>query len=330
MKCNGRDCLALLFAVFAILPRVKSSQLRGEAPQISSSGGQLHKRENVSHTSASFLQFERVNVSQTSGINTTIPNKLLLNYKESMGTLLAYRAMDEKATEHGALLLPAISKMMDMMDGAEVVFADDKQCRDYIERAHSKALARFFDEQATGMYKSDICRFAMLYEEGGYYFDNEMDLMKDVRKMDLKGASFVSVTEFPWHGRVKYIAQAFVAAAPRHPVVRLILDTFLEVYHRRLRWEGGPLDVYGPKVAGDALMKWLNVKHFKKLTGLYTYTPPGGQERRAYFFKETNMIEEYNLADRTRPGKCCCNFFFADEDKPLAWAHTPGASEVEC
>jgi hypothetical protein len=263
-----------------------------------------------------------------------IPDKILLNYKTSIGTLLYHAAVDEETKVHGTELLPAISRMMKKIPNAQLIFGDDKLCRAYIVRAHSEELAAFFDRQKKGMYKSDLCRFAMLYEEGGYYFDNDVEMLEDVRKMDFQGASFASVTEFPWHGTVRFLHEAFVAATPRHPAVKLTLDLFLQFYRKSLQpgWHDGPLGVYGPEVAGRAMMKWLNLKgEFKQTMGMTAYTPPGHPERRAYFLKETNLIKEYQLPDRTAPGKCCCNFFFADQNKPLAWAHARGAkNSKEC
>lgn len=344
MKCVRSQSPLLLLAVFSILQRVSSSHFRGVA---SSADAELHQKVNVSQVldsgisdqdaSAAELAIERwLDSYELDDVpaGAVIPDKVLLNYKTSIGTLLYHAAVDEKTQVHGTELLPAMSRIMKSMPNAQLIFGDDKLCRSYIVRTHSEELASFFDRQKKGMYKSDLCRFAMLYEEGGYYFDNDLEMLLDVRKMDFQGASFASVTEFPWHGKVRFLHQAFAAATPRHPAVKLMLDLFLQFYRRSLQpgWHDGPLGVYGPEVAGRALMRWLSLKgEFKQNTGMTAYTPPGHRERRAYFLKETNMIKEYQLPDRTAPGKCCCNFFFADQHKPLAWAHARGAkNSKEC
>eukprot|EP00930_Biecheleria_cincta_P095990 TRINITY_DN87875_c0_g1_i1.p1 TRINITY_DN87875_c0_g1~~TRINITY_DN87875_c0_g1_i1.p1 ORF type:complete len:355 (+),score=73.36 TRINITY_DN87875_c0_g1_i1:43-1107(+) len=347
MKCAVSQGLLLLFlAVFSIVPIVSSSHFRGVAFQTAPSDAKLLQRVNVSQIIA-LEEVDRASSDHDFSVaakvavekwlesyeldevpaGAKIPDKVLLNYKTSIGTLLYHAAVDEKSLEHGTELLPPISRMMKSMPNAQLIFADDKQCRAYIARTHSEELATFFDRQTRGMYKSDLCRFAMLYEEGGYYFDNDVEVLADLRSMDIQNASFVSVTEFPWHGKVTFLHEAFVAATPRHPAVKLMLDLFLQFYHLSLKpgWHDGRLGVYGPEVAGIALMRWLNLGgEFKQLTGLTAYTPPGRPERRAYLFKETNQIKKYQLPDRTAPGKCCCNFFFADQHNPLAWAHARG------
>merc|ERR1712048_1055509 len=63
---------------------------------------------------------------------------------------------------------------------AEVVYYDDYHCRDVIRRVHSEEMARYFDTESYGAYKSDVCRYAMLYELGGYYFDNDIEMMGNI------------------------------------------------------------------------------------------------------------------------------------------------------
>eukprot|EP00440_Ansanella_granifera_P073531 gb/GFBE01079791.1/.p1 GENE.gb/GFBE01079791.1/~~gb/GFBE01079791.1/.p1 ORF type:complete len:176 (+),score=34.40 gb/GFBE01079791.1/:1-528(+) len=167
---------------------------------------------------------------------------------------------------------------------------------------------------------------AMLYELGGYYFDNDVDVMLDVRMLDFHGASFVSVInagmeEFGQKPSPKTrVHQAFIATVPRHPVSMMSLEEHLKAY------EAGQ-HPFGPEMVGRALLRWLNAAELQQ--GLMT-SHFAGSERRAYLYQETRYLEKHNLPDRTDPSKCCCNFHFEDDAAAIAWAHAPGTSGKEC
>jgi len=158
MKSAGsQGLLLLLLAGFSVLPRVSSSHFRGVA---FSADAELHQKENVSQVLDRWSSDHNVSAAEVAVeswlesyelddvlAGAVIPNKILLNYKKSIGTLLYHAGADEKTKFHGTELLPAISRMMKKMTGAQLIFGDDKLCRAYIVRAHSEELAAFFDRQ---------------------------------------------------------------------------------------------------------------------------------------------------------------------------------------
>jgi len=160
--------------------------------------------------------------------------------------------------------LRAVPHTISLHKDAAVVLSDGSSCRVVVARVHSEALAGFFDsETVEPRYKSDLCRLAMLYEQGGYSFDNDLVLLCDVRQHIHGAASLAAVLEdLDKHNAV----QAFLAAAPRH-------DAIAEAFHLRFLWNrrGNGMQpevlhgLMGPVTLGRALRRWLSV-HFLQHT----------------------------------------------------------------
>lgn len=116
-------------------------------------------------------------------------------------------------------------------------FLDDAGCSAAIKKAHSEELAAHFENEQVGMYKSDICRLAQLALHCGYYMNADYQALEDVRNILPPLASFVSVIALPWRStsprNPKEMFQAFLAAAPEHPVIRSSVDKCMDFYEGR-------------------------------------------------------------------------------------------------
>ena len=103
-------------------------------------------------------------------INT---KRLVFTYKTDLlrDSLLVRRSAEEENLRRN--VLHTIATYPD----AEVDFYDDERCLEEI-RKHSEEfgteLARYFEEEPLGKYKSDICRLYILYDKGGIYLDNDL------------------------------------------------------------------------------------------------------------------------------------------------------------
>ena len=106
---------------------------------------------------------------------------------------------------------------------APVRFLDDDACRAVIERVEPK-LVPHFDKETQGMYKADVCRVAALYEEGGYYFDVDIAVIEPLA-LDAD-VGFATAFE----PQKTNFFQAFIAAAPRHPILTEALRIMLAYY----------------------------------------------------------------------------------------------------
>mmetsp|Transcript_78066 Transcript_78066/g.141960 ORF Transcript_78066/g.141960 Transcript_78066/m.141960 type:complete len:421 (-) Transcript_78066:155-1417(-) len=257
----------------------------------------------------------------------TIPDKLLFNHRVN---LLKEPNDDLPRAQN-------VQKIMKFFpDIQEVEFLDDEGCHALIEQVHSKELADFYDVELEGMYKSDVCRLAQLLKHGGYYMDTDLDVMLDMRKILPKDVAFASVIALPWKGYKDpwEMFQAFLAAAPDHPVIRTALDKCLDFY----AWSDPDLaSEMGGDMQGTRLMRlvfedWM--KHEME---------PGLQEKRdEYDFRYSYLFEEDWLDPQkldpkkftgiqARSSKEQCNVGVLDrsQQKILAYSHIVHSSNCK-
>mmetsp|Transcript_140513 Transcript_140513/g.262053 ORF Transcript_140513/g.262053 Transcript_140513/m.262053 type:complete len:608 (+) Transcript_140513:65-1888(+) len=263
-------------------------------------------------------------------MDNLIPNKLLFNFKVHLFT--------PEAEKNYAELQRNVNNIINHHTGMEVIFYDNKDCYRSIKRVHSAELADYFENETTGMFKSDICRLAQLYEHGGYYFDNDMEVMQDMRRSLPPGVSFSSVLALARCNRPNSLFQAFAAVMPRHPLIMDALNGTLKWYakeeYKDLRGvPTGYKRLMGTEVLGSSVMRWLGVDTLK--TGLIQQrASPSvnffqrdwpGQLEFAYFFDEAEGdLDKYGL--RARRGKGgSCNIFVRDNAQPLAWSRFVGS-----
>merc|ERR1719487_804090 len=76
----------------------------------------------------------------------------------------------------------------------------DKACHDYIITHYDEELAGFFDRAHPGNYRGDICRAAVLYREGGFYADVDVELKVPLTELVDAETTFMSV--YSEHGDI--------------------------------------------------------------------------------------------------------------------------------
>lgn len=319
---------------------------RGESCNVAVVGGQkaiawsrlvgadewCKKIEQPSSVADGALFQDRTQDQSVNGI-ATLPNKLLFNYKHHLLT---------SNTTEEADLIHNVQNTIRFHPDMEVIFYDNNDCSQAVRRMHSNALADFFDNEDTGMFKSDICRLAMLYEHGGYYFDNDLEVLKDVRTSLPAGIALSSVLALPRCNRPNALFQAFAAAEPRHPVIKDALDGTLRWYETREyeNTQGLPQGfkrLMGTEVLGESVMKWLRVdnlkgglqqQHTSPSESLLQKDRPGSFSFEfAYFFEEAEgNLGAYHLQHRQGIGSSC-NVFVKNGMDPIAWSRFVGSGQ---
>jgi hypothetical protein len=295
-----------------------------------------------------------------------IPSQIYFNHKKS-------KVLELVRGTSG--LRMNMQKIADMHPGCNVSFVDEEQCRSAIARAHSEELALWFDKENQWSYKSDMCRLAVLYQTGGYYFEGDFEVVTDVRHIVPPGASISTVMALTdgatpsigLDGRLD-VFNNFLAAAPKHPVIKAAMDLTLGWYMKdeyadehngqRLMWwnhprRDGPCETIdperchqvlpGPVFLGKALRDWLKVDylrvgHMDEGKGC-EWTGDMMENRCAYLFIETDDIKAYNLAERNKgsgwprcveePFHSWCNVAVTDGNQQLGWSHSPEAADFE-
>jgi hypothetical protein len=111
--------------------------------------------------------------------------------------------------------------------GMRAVFYDDAQCRALLADLETewelRWLAESFDRSPDGRIRSDMCRLAMLWRFGGYYFDTDMLVLRNVSNYVYPFTRFATCKATNVFSNPKGFFQSFVASAPRHPVLRRAL-----------------------------------------------------------------------------------------------------------
>ena len=95
---------------------------------------------------------------------------------------------------------------------APIWFLDDTDCRALVQEAEP-GLVIYFDQERKGEFKSDMCRAAALYLQGGYYFDIDMEALEAVQ-LD-PNITFASV--IMQDGK---FFQSFMASEPKSPILK--------------------------------------------------------------------------------------------------------------
>lgn len=110
----------------------------------------------------------------------------------------------------------------------DVEYLGDAECQNAILIAE-ETLLRHYIREKKGKNKSNICRIAILYLKGGYYFDTDMEAVKPVKIQS--NVTFVTPVEAAtdWHG-VKGLFNSFIAVSPKHPLLRINLNIFIKYY----------------------------------------------------------------------------------------------------
>lgn len=186
------------------------------------------------------LSLLQLQPAMAKGKPRAIPDRLVLNHK------INFLKMPDTGADLTASLLETSHNWVNMTHWVrlmnlnidfygfkDVEFLDNDGCFRAIERVHSVFLAdkarRFVNngDGQSGAYASDICRLAQLYEHGGYYFDNDMPAVRDVRALIPRETSFVSCIGTN-NGNM---FNSFIGVAPRHPIIKLAMDFCVNPKH---------------------------------------------------------------------------------------------------
>ena len=164
---------------------------------------------------------------------TTIPSLLIFTYEFNMLT----RNPENPCTGTCVFrktLRSNVYRTMWLHSELTPWFLDDAECIEIINfiNVEKEVLSKAFREERNGAYKGDICRGAMLYWYGGYYFDVDIYPIRSLQTY-APGKTFMSCIS-----QGDDIFQAFVAAIPRHPVIKNYLRVMAAIYSGNLKPQG--------------------------------------------------------------------------------------------
>lgn len=179
-----------------------------------------------------------------------------------------------------------IRKTISLHPNATVRFLTDVDCETSIGNAlgNQTRLVEYFRREPRGMYKSDICRGAALYETGGLYFDVDLGLRMPVWSLLGEHTTFATVKVHERSKQKPGFFQAFIASTPRHPILKRYLELFVKYYDGDLKLETKKLEeskqMLGVRIlaeAYNAIMEEQRLAEERRLDGLLggAMSPPG-------------------------------------------------------
>lgn len=136
---------------------------------------------------------------------------------------------------------------------------DDQECRRFLEDEYGIDYAEAFDDLIPGAFKCDLWRYAMLYAYGGVYMDIDLEELVPLDRIISPTDRLVTVVDRKLPGSFRCaLYQAFLAAEPRHPVLKMALETSLKnIVQRKPVFKQTLFDITGPVVLGRALNNYL-------------------------------------------------------------------------
>ena len=241
---------------------------------------------------------------------------------------------------------------------APVHFLDDTACRDVISRvedqlafghadgiadpdcplARGMRLADHFDAETEGMYKADLCRVAALYESGGYYFDVDIEAIEAVAVPP--GVGLVTSMEYGAarlsNGRVftPGVFQAFIAVAPKHPVLRealrLMYKHYQGSYDYMKTYHGSMTGLMGTKIFKDALDPYVLANQANVVEGKHELVKLLKEDRLTAYTKKFADVAAQRR--NTVPESTLCDFFVYDpyDGRAKFFSRIVGANEHCC
>jgi hypothetical protein len=116
-------------------------------------------------------------------------------------------------------------KTLALNPGIKVQYFSDRQCRMYVRQHCGDKLADMYIAETQGQFRGDICRAAVLFQEGGFYADLDLEPTAPFQSLVDDSTKFMSV--FTRDGA---ILNALMATVPGSPIMKKTLGLFEKWY----------------------------------------------------------------------------------------------------
>ena len=242
----------------------------------------------------------------------TIPQRLIFTHRYNL--LLDDWKDDEEVKDLTSeerdeliVLQKNVHAIVEKHPAATVEFWTDDDCisalRSVAPLAKQDEWVQYFRSESKGMFKADWCRGVALLEQGGVYFDVDLGVRQNVFEVLQSNTTLATVKVHRQSQHPGAFFQAFIAVAPKHPVMQRYVELFAEYYAGRNPAKG-PLGVLFLRQAFDELMAeqpsinattelWQEVLYQKSMKQYLSkdFKPPVWGTRRACHFFVVARLE---------------------------------------
>ena len=152
-------------------------------------------------------------------------------------------------------MLQAVNRVKALNPDYEYYLYDDQDCRDFLLNNFGKEYLMAFDNLIPGAFKCDFWRYAILYLYGGVYVDIDLTPLVPFNQMIDPEDEFVSVVDKDTWGGQNAIYQAFIACAPKHPILKhaLKLCFYNIITKRETNYIENGFNLTGPTMFGQSI-----------------------------------------------------------------------------
>jgi len=180
----------------------------------------------------------------TTDNNVSIPTALYFTYKNKL---------NDDYDGHWIALKENMYKMASLNPTFTMKYFDDEQCAKYIESKLGTEMAYYFNHERHGPWKADLFRVIVLYFEGGYYLDVDIDMRLPIDEFISTSTTFTSVVD----STDINIFQAFLGSTPTHPILGISIELFYAYYRGSLKGEKYQFnDNLGTNIVRMAMLKY--------------------------------------------------------------------------
>lgn len=146
----------------------------------------------------------------------------------------------EELPEH---LRKNVERTLALNPGMKAQYLSDSQCRIYVRQHADDEMAEIYNAEHSGHFRGDICRAVVLFREGGFYADIDLEPTVPFKSLVDDSTTFMSV--FTDDG---FVLNALMAVVPDSTVMK---ETLQEIR----RWYKGDADTAFGHWMGTATMK---------------------------------------------------------------------------
>lgn len=185
-----------------------------------------------------------------------IPNKIYLTYRYDLCNVTISSQKMNKYQQMDANYFPLlinVQKILSFNKNFEIQCFNDTQAYNYI-KSKNERFADYFLNEKLGCYKADIFRLIILYYEGGYYFDCDMEPMMSLNDFISKNENTTLISVIA--SNKVHIFQSFLGSTKYNPIIKLNLD-FIEFVYTRKRKRQKPMNM-GTRLLAKSLFKYTN------------------------------------------------------------------------